>query len=76
MAAAGVHFNSNYLLYALLFQSDYKCIGRNNHCDGVVSRNVLLSCAACMTNTTATVTSDLLLCLMYSVDMHAYRHTW
>ena len=40
-------------------------------CDQIATPSAGFVCAACMTNTSATVMSDLLLCLMYSVGMHA-----
>ena len=42
-------------------------------CDQILTPLAGFSCAACVTNTSAAVTSDLLLCLVYSVGMHTSR---
>ena len=40
-------------------------------CDQIATPLAGFSCAACVTNTSAAVTSELLLYLLYSVGMHA-----
>ena len=38
-------------------------------CDKIATPSAGFSCAACVTNTSAAVTSDLLLCLVYSCNL-------